>query len=153
MVRPGTVWRGWVGTGVRTIATIALWRVASMAVGLGLVAPIMKVGRRPYRIGRLVDRLDAVKDMTIIPDSLPTQLSWFAVVLGLTAAGGLLTPAPLRRAHGVVAAVALVLAVTVYRTAGRSDITSVTTQLVVVIVLLVIAVFAAAVPTGQPDRR
>lgn len=117
-----------------------------MAVALGFVEPIMKVGRRPYRIARLVDRLNAVKDMTIIADSLPTQLSWFAAVMGLTAVGGLVTPVRLRRVHGAVAAAALVLAIAVYRTAGRSDLTSATPQLGVVVALLALAVVAAAVP-------
>lgn len=140
----------WLGRDALTRLAVGVWRLASAAGGLALVVPIMNVGRRPYRLGRLADRLEAVRDMAVIPDGLPTQLRWFEFTLVATAAAGLVLPLRLRRAHLLVAVPAFVLAVLVHRGAGQSDWTDPTAQLLVAVVGLGVAVLAALspVPSG-----
>ena len=143
----GAILRHWTGVGRATHVKVAVWRLASVTSGLALLVPIMVVGRRPYRLGRLAERLRAIEDMAIIPDALPVWLSWLFAAIVATVVGGLLTPVRYRRAHGVVAAAALALAVLV-RFAGQSDWTSPTTQLSVVIAFLFVAVAASALPAS-----
>ena len=135
-----------------TRAAVAVWRVASLASGLALVAPVMNVGRRPYRLGRLAERLRAVQDMAVIPDALPTELRWLQLTVVATVMGGIVLPARYRWAHPVAAVPALVLALLVRRGADQSDWTTPTTQLNLSIVLLGIAVVAALAPTRSPRR-
>lgn len=142
----GTIWRQWVGAGRSTQVQVAVWRVASVASVLALVGPIMVVGRRPYRIGRLADRLRAIQDMALVPDSLPARLSWFSAAIVVTVLGGVVTPVRYRRVHGVVVAATLVVAVLVHRGASASDLTSPTTQLGIVIGVLAVAAIATALP-------
>lgn len=136
------------GVGRATHITVGVWRIASVASGLALVAPIMLVGRRPYRLGRLADRLRAIQDMAVIPDALPGWLSWLSAAIVATVVGGFVTPVRYRRFHGVVAATTLVFAVLVRQAADDSDWTSPTSQLTVVVVLLAVAVVASALPAS-----
>ena len=140
--------RLWLGIDRRTQALTAVWRLAAIASGLALVEPIMLVGRRPYRLGRLAERLRAVQEMALIPDVLPAQLAWFRVLVLATVVGGFVIPAGGRRLHLAVSAPTLVLAVLVRRGAGQTDWTSPTGQLAAVIGFLVIAVVASALPSG-----
>ena len=136
-----------------TRAAIAAWRVASLACGLALVAPIMDVGRRPYRLGRLIDKLMDVRGMEIIPDALPTQLRWLQLTVIATVVSGMALPARYRWAHPAVSAPAFVLAVLVRRGADRSELTTPTTQLMISIILLGIAVVSALLSTVTPRWR
>lgn len=144
----GAICRLSFGVGRATHVQVAVWRLASLASGLALVAPVMLVGRRPYRLGRLADRLRAIQDMAVIPDALPTLLSWLFAAIVVTVVGGLVTPVRYRRLHGVVAAATILLAGLVRHGAGESDWTSPTTQLAVVIGFLAVAVVAAALPAS-----
>jgi hypothetical protein len=135
-----------------TRAAVAVWRVASLASGLALVAPIMNVGRRPYRLGRLAERLRAVQDMQAIPDALPTQLRWLQLTVIATVVSGFVLPLRYRLVHIVVSVPALALAVLVRRGADRSEWTTPTPQLMVSIVLLGIAVVTALQPILRPRR-
>ena len=142
--------RAWFGTGRATQLTVAVWRLAAVAAGVALVAPVMLVGRRPYGLGRLAERLRAVQDMAVIPDALPDQLSWFRLGVAATVVGGIVIPARGRRLHGVVIAATLVLAVLIRRGADQTDWTSPTGQLTASVVLLGIALVAAALPVRSP---
>ena len=139
--------RGWLGAGLTDRALASLWRVASLASGLALIAPIMRVGRRPYRLGRLADRLEAVQDMALIPDALPAQLRWLQATILLTIVGGALVPARHRTLAATAPVAALVLAALVRRASDRSEWTTPTWQLTAEIVVLAVAVVASIVPT------
>jgi hypothetical protein len=139
-------------TGV-TRGAIATWRLASLASGLALVAPIMDVGRRPYRLGRLADRLRAVQDMQVIPDALPSQLRWLHVMMIATVVGGVVIPLRYRWLHPLVSIPAFVLVVLVRRGADQSDWTTPRASLTVSIVLLVVAVVTALLPSPSPRWR
>lgn len=141
--------RRWLGSGRVDQTAAAVWRLASLASGLALVAPIMLVGRRPYGLGRLTERLRDVQGMAVIPDALPTQLTWFRIAVVACAVGGVIVPAALRRFHSVVVAVALVLAFLVRRGAQQTGLTSPTWQLTAVIAALAVAVVAANVPVRR----
>jgi hypothetical protein len=149
-VESGAFLRLWLGSDRRTHALVGLWRVASTASGLALVAPIMLVGRRPYRLGRLADRLSDLEEMALIPDALDDQLSWFRYGLVVTVIGGLIVPARRRQLHAVVIAATLALAVLVRRGSGQTDWTAPTGQLTATIVLLAVATAAALSPAGNP---
>lgn len=148
MIDAPVIGRLWFGVGRATHVAVGVWRIASIASGLALVAPIMLVGRRPYRLGRLADRLRAVQDMAVIPDALPGWLSWLSAAIVATVIGGIVTPVRYRRLHGVVAATTLVLAVLVRQAAEDSDWTSPTAQLTLVVGILVVAVVASALPAS-----
>ena len=135
-----------------TRAAVAVWRVASLASGLALVAPIMNVGRRPYRLGRLAERLRAVQDMQAIPDALPAQLRWLQLTVIATVVSGIVLPLRYRLAHIVVSVPALVLAVLVRRGADQSGWTTPRSPLMVSIALLGIAVVTALQPILRPRR-
>jgi hypothetical protein len=139
--------RAWLGAGPTDRALAALWRVASLASGLALIAPIMRVGRRQYRLGRLAERLEAVQDMALIPDALPAQLRWLQATIVLTIVGGALVPARYRTPAATAPVAALVLAALVRRASNRSEWTTSTWQLTAEIVVLLLAVVAAVVPT------
>lgn len=144
----GAVGRTWLGSGRAERAAVVVWRLASAGSALALVAPIMLVGRRPYRLGRLADRLRAVEGMAVIPDALPGQLSWFRVGLLATVVGGIVLPARIRPLHGVVIAATLAAAVLVHRGGDQAEFTSTTGQLTVTVWLLAVALLAAAMPLG-----
>jgi hypothetical protein len=131
---------------------VAAWRLASLASGLALVAPIMDVGRRPYRLGRLTERLRAVQDMAVIPDALPTELRWLQFMVIATVVTGIVLPLRYRVAQPVVSVPAFVLAVLVRRGADQSDWTTPRTPLLVSIVVLAIAVVTALQPLRPPRR-
>lgn len=141
--------RRWAGTGRLNQAAAVAWRLASLGSGLALVAPIMLVGRRPYRLGRLAERLRAVQDMAVIPDALPTQLSWLRIGVVATVVGGIVAPAGWRRWHSIVIAATLVLAFLVRRGARQTVWTSPTWQLTAVVAALAVAVVAANLPARQ----
>ena len=141
----GGVGRAWLGIGRRAQAVTAVWRLASVASLLALVGPIMLIGRRPYPLGTLVQRLRAVQDMALVPDGLASQLSWFRVLVIGTVVGGSVIPVRGRRMHLIVLLPTLLLAVLIRR-GGDTDWTTPTGQLAAVIVLLVIACVAAALP-------
>jgi hypothetical protein len=143
----------YLGADRMTRVAVAAWRLASLASGLALVAPIMNVGRRPYRLGRLTERLKAVQDMAVIPDALPTELRWLQFMVIATVVTGIVLPLRYRLAHPVVSVPALVLAVLVWRGADQSDWTTPRAPLMVSIVLLSIAVVAALHPILRPWPR
>ena len=136
-----------------TRVAVAAWRLASLASGLALVAPIMNVGRRPYRLGRLVDKLTDVREMQVIPDALPTELRWLQLMVIATVVSGIVLPLRYRLAHPVVSVPAFVLAVLVRRGADQSGWTTSRTPLLVSIVLLGIAVVTALQPILRPRGR
>jgi hypothetical protein len=142
----------YLGSSRVTRGAVAAWRIASLASGLSLVAPIMDVGRRPYRLGRLADRLRAVQDMQVIPDALPTQLRWLQAMVIVTVVGGIVLPLRYRWAHLVVSIPAFVLAVLVRRGADESEWTTPRMPLTASIILLAIAVVTAAMPVLSPRR-
>jgi hypothetical protein len=139
----------WLGRDLFTRGTVAVWRLSSLLCGITLVAPIMNVGRRPYRLGRLADRLEAVRDMALIPDALPTQLRWFQVAVVTTVVTGVAFPIRFRRLHPAASLSALILAILVYRGATRSAWTEPTTQLTFAIAFLVITLLMALLPNGS----
>jgi hypothetical protein len=151
-VGPRPLLDGWLGRDRFTIVTVGAWRLASLCCGIALLAPIMNVGRRPYRLSRLAERLEAVRDMAVIPDALPTYLRWFQAMVVATIVSGLALPPRFRRLHPLASLPALVLAILVYRGATQSDWTDPTRQFVIAVVALVVTVLAALQPIPSADR-
>lgn len=142
----------WTGRGRLTLAVVALWRVAGvLAAWLVVRAPVMTVGRRPYEVSRLIDRLEAIRDMAITPPWLPTALRWFSAAAMVTAVTGVVAPAAWRRLHGVLPLATLVLALVVHRAATNASFTSPTRELTVAAVAAGVAGLAALAPgTRRP---
>ena len=143
---------GWLGRDRFTRVAVSVWRLASLLCGIALVAPIMNVGRRPYRLSRLAERLEAVRDMAVIPDALPTYLRWFQAMVATAIVSGLVLPPRFRRLHPLASVPALVLAILVYRGATQSDWTDPTTQLIIAVVALAVTTLTALPPLPSAIR-
>jgi hypothetical protein len=144
----------WLGTGVLERVVVAVWRILPwMSVWL-VTQPVVRVGRRPYRIGRLAERLEAIRDMEITPNWLPDGLRWLRALVIVTAITAAFWPLRLRRWHAVVAAAALAAALATHRSADTASITSPTWQLAAIAVATGAVVLAALAPTrlGGPRR-
>lgn len=139
----------WLGPGTGGRAVVAVWRLVPW-LGVWLVTqPVMRVGRRPYRVGRLAERLEAIRDMEITPEWLPAALRWMSALVVITAVTALVWPRRYRRWHAVIGTLSLVTAAAVLSGADRAGITSPTWQLTAVVVTAAVTVVAAVVPAPQ----
>lgn len=103
----------------------------------------MEVGRRPYTIRALADRLEDIRDMELTPTWLPSGLRCFLVAVVATALSGVLVPARYRRLGAVIPAATCALAVTIWRAADESTWLTTTASLTMVVALSGVATVCA----------
>lgn len=142
----------WIGTTALERTVTLLWRaVPWLSVWLA-TQPVMRVGRRPYRIGRLADRLEAIGDMALTPTWLPGALRWLSALVVITAITATVWPLRFRRWHSVVATTSLAAALATHRASDAASITAPTWQLAAIAVTSGVVVLAALVPVGLRGR-